>query len=96
MTVPAAIAVTTPALFTVATAVLLLVHVPPEDGESVVLSPIHITVEPVKDTVGLGFTVTVLVAVAVHPLAAVTVTVYVVVLAGLTVMEAVVAAVFHK
>ncbi len=39
---------------------------------------------------------TVLLAVAVHPLAAVTVTVYVVVVVGLTVMEAVVAAVFHK
>ena len=44
---------------------------------------------------GNAFTVTVEIAAAVHPFAAVTVTVYIVVAAGLTVMDAVVAPVFH-
>jgi hypothetical protein len=45
--------------------------------------------------VGNEFTVTVLVVVAVHPAAFVTVTVYVVVVAGVTVMAAVVPPVLH-
>ena len=45
-TEPAATAVTTPALLTVAMALLLLVQVPPEEGDKVVLSPIHKIEEP--------------------------------------------------
>ena len=45
--------------------------------------------------VGAGFTVTVVVHELVHPFASVTVTVYVVVEVGLTVIEAVVAALLH-
>src|SRR5690349_7698046 len=46
--------------------------------------------------VGAGFTVTVVEHELVHPFASVTVTVYVVVVVGLTVIEAVVAALLHK
>ena len=46
--------------------------------------------------IGAGFTVTVTEQDEVHPLASVTVTVYVVVDAGLTVMAAVVAALLHR
>ena len=44
--VPAAIPFTTPALVTVATALLLLVHVPPEVGDNVVVSLIQILFDP--------------------------------------------------
>lgn len=47
-------------------------------------------------TVGNGFTVTVAVVLAVQPAARVTVTVYVVVATGLTVMAAVVAPLFQR
>ena len=47
LTDPAATAVTTPALLTVAMALLLLVQVPPEEGDKVVLSPIHKMAEPI-------------------------------------------------
>ena len=56
--VPAAIAFTTPALLTVATALLLLAQIPPEVGDKVVVDPTHKDVEPVMLIVGLGFTVT--------------------------------------
>jgi hypothetical protein len=46
--------------------------------------------------VGIAFTVTILEVTAVHPAAFVTVTVYVVVVAGDTVIAAVVALVLHK
>jgi hypothetical protein len=46
--------------------------------------------------IGAGFTVTVVVHVPLHPFASVTVTVYVVVEVGLTVIEAVVADVLHR
>jgi hypothetical protein len=55
--VPAAIPVTTPALVTVATAVLLLVHVPPVVGETVLVAPGHMDELPVMLTVGNTFTV---------------------------------------
>ena len=54
---PAATPVTTPALVTVAKPVLLLTHVPPVVGESVVVLPIHTEVVPVMPTVGKAFTV---------------------------------------
>ena len=49
---PAEIPVTTPALETVATALLLLAQVPPVVGDSVVVAPIHIEFEPVMLTAG--------------------------------------------
>jgi hypothetical protein len=84
---PAATPVTTPALVTVATAVLLLTHVPPVAGESVVVEPIHTAEAPVMLTVGIGFTLTVILEVPVQPFESVMVTIYVVVEAGLTVFE---------
>jgi hypothetical protein len=61
--VPAAIAVINPALEIVATAVLLLTHVPNVVGLTVVVPPIHNEVlDPVIFVVGLALTVTVLVA----------------------------------
>lgn len=55
---PAETPVTTPVLDTVATAGLLLAQVPPLLGESVVVWPTHILLEPVILTVGKAFTVT--------------------------------------
>ena len=55
---PAASPVTIPPLVTDATAGLLLTHVPPEDGDKVVVSFIHIEVGPVMLTTGQAFTVT--------------------------------------
>jgi hypothetical protein len=49
---------TSPELFTVATAGLLLTHVPPDVGDKVVVDPRQIILEPVKLTSGLSFTVT--------------------------------------
>ena len=49
---PAEIPVTTPALETVATALLLLDQVPPVVGDSVVVAPIHIEFDPVMLTTG--------------------------------------------
>jgi len=56
VTMPADTPVTTPALVTVALAVLLLVHVPPVVGDKVIVLPTH-TAEPAV-TVGNAFTVT--------------------------------------
>jgi len=56
--VPAETPVTTPALVTVATAGLLLTHVPPVVGDKVVVLPTQILVEPVMLTAGAAFTVT--------------------------------------
>ena len=55
-----------------------------------------LTVAGEMEAVGKGFTVTVREAVAVQPLLSVTVTLYVVVAAGLTVIAAVVAPVLHE
>lgn len=65
VTVPADTPVTTPALVTVALLVLLLVHVPPEVGDKVVVSPTQIVVLPVMLTVGTAYTVKLIVLV--HP-----------------------------
>jgi hypothetical protein len=59
--------VTTPLLVTVATALLLLLHVPPDVGDNVVVVPTHIVVGPVTLTVGFPFTVTAVVALEIHP-----------------------------
>ena len=59
VTEPAATAVTTPALVTVASAGLVLDHVPPETGERLVVSPTQMTLSPVILTIGNGLTVTV-------------------------------------
>lgn len=56
-TIPSDTAVTTPLLLTVAMALLLLVQVPSEEGESVVEAPMHILFEPEIDTTGFGLTV---------------------------------------
>lgn len=55
---PEATPVTTPALVTVATALLLLAQVPPEVGDKVVVAPTQITFEPVMLTGVKAFTVT--------------------------------------
>jgi hypothetical protein len=55
---PLATPVTTPALVTVATALLLLTQVPPVVGDKVVVAPAHIALTPVILTVGFAFTVT--------------------------------------
>jgi len=57
LTDPADIPVTSPALVTVATAGLLLAHVPPVVGERVVVNPSQIVEGPVNDTTGGIFTV---------------------------------------
>ena len=55
MTDPSATPVTTPvAALTVAINELLLVHVPPELGDNVVVSPIQMAAGPVTLTVGRG------------------------------------------
>jgi hypothetical protein len=58
--VPGATPVTTPPFVTVATAGLLLVHVPPVLGDNVVLFPIQISALPTISTVGLPLTVSAL------------------------------------
>jgi hypothetical protein len=65
--VPAETAVTTPAFVTVATAGLLLTQVPPVPGESVVVAPTQMLLEPVMLTTGLAFTVIVEVGRDVQP-----------------------------
>ena len=74
VTVPAVTPVTTPPFVTVATAALLLAHVPPLVGDKVVVAPIQTLLDPVMLTVGIAFTVTGAVAaeeqpdaVSVHP-----------------------------
>jgi hypothetical protein len=54
VTIPSATPVTTPLLVTVAIAGLELVQVPPVDGDSCVVPPIHTLSGPVILTVGLG------------------------------------------
>jgi uncharacterized protein (DUF362 family) len=66
--VPPLTPVTTPPFVTVATAVLLLVHVPPVVGLKVVVEPTHIVLVPVMLTEGLTLTVNGAVATEVHPL----------------------------
>jgi hypothetical protein len=57
--VPTDTAVTTPVrASTVATAGVLLTHVPPVLGDKVVVAPIHMLLAPVIFTAGVGFTVT--------------------------------------
>lgn len=56
--VPADTEVTSPELFTVATAGLLLTHVPPDVGDKVVVDPRQMMLEPVKLTSGLSLIVT--------------------------------------
>jgi hypothetical protein len=55
--VPAETPATTPAFVTVATDVLLLVHVPPVVGFNVVVDPTHIEEAPVMLTVGFALIV---------------------------------------
>jgi hypothetical protein len=74
---------------------LLQEYVPPPAAVKVVLAPLQITDVPVMLAVGNGLTVTVLVAVDVHPLALVTVTVYVASAVGLTGIVALVAPVLQ-
>ena len=72
--VPAAIPVTTPALFTIATDELLLVQVPTVDDDNVVVVPTQMTEDPETFTVGFCLAVMVAVGTAVHPRSLVTVT----------------------
>jgi hypothetical protein len=66
--VPPPTPVTTPAFVTVAIALLLLAHVPPVLGLSVVVDPSHMVLAPVILTVGFTLTVNGAVATEVHPL----------------------------
>ena len=52
---PADTPVTTPELFTVATAGLVLVHVPPVVGSNCVVVPTQIAFEPAMESTGAGF-----------------------------------------
>lgn len=58
---------TTPALVTVAIDVLLLAHVPPVVGLTVVVAPAQMVLTPVIVTVGKAFTVTIPVGFDTHP-----------------------------
>ena len=58
VTLPEAIPVTTPVLVTVAMVELEEDHVPPVEGDKVVVLPAQMVVGPVTDTTGLPFTVT--------------------------------------
>ena len=82
----------------IAAVVALVLHryVMPPDAVRVVEPPVQITFWPAIATDGNVFTVTVLLEDALQPFTSVAVTVYVVVVSGVTVMEAVVALVFHK
>jgi len=75
VTDPALTPVTTPASVMVATDGSLLDHVPPETGETLVMSPIQILSEPTRLTLGAVTTVIVAVAEAVQPSMSLTVTV---------------------
>ena len=70
MVVPCDAPVSTyPALFIVATELLLLLHVPPVDASlNVVPAPVHVVAIPVIAP-GIWFTVTVIVAALPHPFA---------------------------
>ena len=65
--VPPVTPVTTPAFVTVATAGLLLAHVPPVVGDNVVFAPTQILLPPVMLTIGVAFTVTAAVGAEEHP-----------------------------
>ena len=67
VTVPAETPVTTPPLVTVATDGLLLVQVPPEVGDKVVVKPTQMEAAPVILTTGKAFTVTAGVGSDAHP-----------------------------
>jgi hypothetical protein len=67
---PAVRAVTSPALVTLATAALLLTHVPPVVGDNVVVEPSHMDDKPVIPTTGLPIMVMALVAFELHPVVA--------------------------
>jgi hypothetical protein len=67
VTEPALTPVTTPALVTVAIAVLLLAHVPPVVGLNVVVEPTHMVLAPVMLTLGFTFIVNGAVANELHP-----------------------------
>lgn len=88
LTVPAAKPVTTPAFVTLAMEPSLLAQVPPEVGDTPVISPTQISLEPVRFTVGAVTIAIALVADWVQPLASLTVTVYVVLIVGLTTLTA--------
>ena len=75
VTDPALTPVTTPASVMVAIDGSLLDHVPPETGETLVMSPIQILLEPTRLTLGAVTTVIVAVAEAVQPSMSLTVTV---------------------
>lgn len=66
---PALTPTTTPSLLTVATAGLLLTHVPSESGERVVEAPAQMVLAPVMLTTGVGFTVTAAVGSETQPVA---------------------------
>jgi hypothetical protein len=75
---------------------VLHVYVPPPAAVKVVLPPLQMTDVPVMLAVGKELTVTTWLAVAEQLLEFVTVTVYVALAVGLTVMAAVVAPVLHE
>jgi hypothetical protein len=74
---------------------LLHAYVLPPLTVSVVLSPLQMTLSPVIAGVGNALTVTVILVFAWQPLASVAVTVYVVVVLGVTVMLAAVDPLLH-
>jgi hypothetical protein len=74
---------------------LLQMYEVPPLAVNVVLSPTQISLSPVMTTAGSGLTVTVALALATQLSPFVTVTLYVVVVVGLTVMLAVVAPLLH-
>ena len=67
VTVPAFTPTTYPALETVAIELLLLSHVPPVEGDNVVVEPTQIEEAPVIEAVGLVFTRTELDGFELHP-----------------------------
>jgi hypothetical protein len=65
--VPGPVPVTTPPLVTLAIAVLLLDQAPPDEGDKVVVVPVHIELDPNILTTGLLNTVIGLVALEIQP-----------------------------
>lgn len=94
--VPALLPVTTPPFEMEATDGLLLTQVPPTFGFKVVVEPTQTVFDPVMVRDGFGFTVTVTDLIPVHPPDSETVTVYVVVVTGLTVIADVVAPLLQR
>jgi hypothetical protein len=64
---PADTPVTTPAFVTVATAGVLLVQVPPVEGDKVVVAPTQMLLAPIRLAIGVAFTVTAGVAAETQP-----------------------------